>query len=672
MRLKLENFSFPRWTFPVFLFVVAVSAYGLLASELGFFWDDWPFAWISHTYGIPGFTRYFATNRPVWGLFYKTSTALIGTEPVTWHVVAAATRLLSTLAMWWALHQFIGKRSPLLDWAALLYLVYPGMTQQFVAIMHTNYDLVQIVFWLSLGLMGMSLVRKRGCYWLLAISVLLAALTLFSTEYFFGLELLRPFILWFAFSGKESRGRVKQVLRYWWPYALLIAFYTYWRVFIFTFQTYAPALLQNLATNPFGAIWVLIKIVLIDVFNTGILAWLRPLWQVSIDWASNIGKFNAALILLAAVGLSIYMLFNKSDIERTAGTIQPQQLLSLALISLFLAGIPFWVTALPVRLSYPNDRFTMPFMFGSSLLLTSSVYLLLKRRTLRTALLSLLAAFAIGYQFQVGASFRQEWKYQQAFFWQLMWRAPYIESGTTLVSLELPLRYVSDDSLTAPLNWIYAPGNTSQDMDYHLGYVNVRIGRSIPDLVPDQPIYDDYLAASFHGSTSQLLAFSYQPPACLRIYDPVYDLNFPLLDAEMRPAVALSDPAGLVKYSPQAEPPMHIFKKQPDTEVWCYYFQKADLARQSGDWEEVAALGDIAFTLDDSPNHATERLPFIEAYARLGRWSRALELTRETYEINHYCQAILCELWSRVAKSITLDTEGQAALSEIRAELSCP
>lgn len=672
MRSKLEHFSFPGWTFPVVLFAAAMLAYGLLAGELGFFWDDWPFAWISHTYGASGFTRYFSTNRPVWGLFYKASTELIGREPIAWHLMAACTRFLCTLSMWWALRCLFQKPSPILDWAALLYLVYPGMTQQFVAIMHTNYDLVQMVFWLSFALMGKALMAEASRYWLLLISAVLAALTLFSTEYFFGLELLRPIFLWYVFSGMLPKVRIKQLLRYWWPYALVITFYTYWRVFVFSFQTYAPATLINLAAAPLAAIWTLIITMVRDVFNTGVLAWLQPLWGVLIDWSSNIGLFNAALILLTAVGLLAYMLFYLPREDQANGSARPQQMLLIGLVSLFLAGIPFWVTALPVRLSYPNDRFTMPFMFGSSLLLSAGLYHLVKRRTLRTAILSLLVAFAIGYQFQAGASFRQEWKYQQAFFQQLLWRAPHIEAGTTLVSLELPLRYVSDDSLTAPLNWIYAPENTSQEMSYHLGYLNVRVGRSIPDLVPDQPIYDDYLAASFHGSTSQLLAFSYQPPACLRIYDPVYDRFFPLLEPEMRSAVALSDPARLVHSWPQAEPPMHIFNNHPDTEVWCYYFQKADLARQSGDWEEVAALGDIAFMLDDSPNHATERLPFIEAYARSGRWSRALELSRETYQINKYSQIMLCELWSRVEKHVQLDAEGLAALLEIQTELACP
>lgn len=670
MRKRFSQFSIPASTFPLLFFIVAGLAYALLSTELGFYWDDWPFAWIARTYGAPGFTRYFSTNRPVWGLFYKASTALLGTEPTIWHIAAAISRALTAMGLWWALGQLLPERRGLVGWVALLYLVYPGMAQQFVAIMHTNYDLVQIVFWLSIGLMGAALHKEKNRWrWLLP-SLLLAALALFSTEYFFGLELLRPLLIWLVLKGDRPQ-RIKATLKAWWPYALLLAIYTYWRVFVFSFQTYAPETLQGIAGDPISTLGQLLQTVLRDVYKAGLLAWLRPLWLVAIDWSTKTGWLNAAVILLAALGIFVYISLYRpaKDDEKNEGMLP---LVSTALVSLLLAGIPFWVPNLPIRLDYPNDRFTLPFMFGSSLLVTAGIYALVRREAVRHALLAMLAAFAIGYQFQVSNSFRQEWKYQQAMFQQLLWRAPTIEPRTTLVSLELPLTYVSDDSLTAPINWIYAPDNYTQLMAYHLGYLNVRVGRSIPELEPDQPIYDDYLAATFEGSTSQLLAFSYEPPACLRIYHPVYDRNFPLLGAELRPAVALSDPDSLISSGSQAELPPQVFRDQPDTEVWCYYFQKADLARQLGDWRQVVELGDKAFKLDDSPNHATERIPFIEGYARMGHWQSALDLSYETYEINKFTSTMLCDLWARVEGDVELGEVGDAAVQEMYEAFSCP
>ncbi len=63
------------------LFLVAVLAYGLLGLRLGFYWDDLPITWIRYTLGSEALTRYFSTNRPVWGLLHQVTTRLIPQVP---------------------------------------------------------------------------------------------------------------------------------------------------------------------------------------------------------------------------------------------------------------------------------------------------------------------------------------------------------------------------------------------------------------------------------------------------------------------------------------------------------------------------------------------------------------------------------------------------------------
>ena len=52
---------------------------------------------------------------------------------------------------------------------------------------------------------------------------------------------------------------------------------------------------------------------------------------------------------------------------------------------------------------------------------------------------------------------------------------------------------------------------------------------------------------------------------------------------------------------------------------WCYYFQKASLARQMEDWELIIQYGDEARDKGLRPFDVTEWKPFIDAYNRLGR-----------------------------------------------------
>ena len=106
---------------------------------------------------------------------------------------------------------------------------------------------------------------------------------------------------------------------------------------------------------------------------------------------------------------------------------------------------------------------------------------------------------------------------------------------------------------------------------------------------------------------------------------------------------------------------------------WCYYFQKADLARQIGNWDEVVKLGDTAFKLDDHPNDPIERFVFIEGYAHTGDWNRAVKLSRESYRVSKdFVGPLLCPLWERIKGETGQSPERSAALVDIQNLISCP
>jgi hypothetical protein len=114
-----------------------------------------------------------------------------------------------------------------------------------------------------------------------------------------------------------------------------------------------------------------------------------------------------------------------------------------------------------------------------------------------------------------------------------------------------------------------------------------------------------------------------------------------------------------------------IYHPEPE-HGWCYYFEKADLARQLGDWEEVARLGDTALKLDDHPNNPVERFVFIEGYAHVGDWDRAIKLSRESYQVSKdYVGPLLCRLWERIETETTDSTEKDEALSEVKSMFAC-
>jgi hypothetical protein len=66
---------------------------------------------------------------------------------------------------------------------------------------------------------------------------------------------------------------------------------------------------------------------------------------------------------------------------------------------------------------------------------------------------------------------------------------------------------------------------------------------------------------------------------------------------------------------------------------WCYYYEKADLARQYHDWEAVRDFGEEAiFNKKLQFFNDSELFPFILAYGLGGEWENALELLKRVVD----------------------------------------
>jgi hypothetical protein len=276
-------------------------------------------------------------------------------------------------------------------------------------------------------------------------------------------------------------------------------------------------------------------------------------------------------------------------------------------------------------------------------------------------------------QIRIAMDYRQDWTVQRDFFWQLVWRIPGLEPGTLLLTPEMPFRFVTDNSLTAPINWIYAPKNTSRQMPFILANVDARLDTWLSSLDEGTEIDSPYRATFFKGSTSQALLIYYAPPRCLKVFDPAIDYLWPNKPNYLDQALQLSRPELiLTEANPPAWLPPALFGSEPDPD-WCTYFEKAELARQKHDWETVVQLGDQALALEKkfSKETAPELIPFIEGYAHTGQWDKAVKLSRQANKVQEKTTPILCLLWQNIQVSTEATSEQQAAVDEIQSSLKC-
>ncbi len=104
---------------------------------------------------------------------------------------------------------------------------------------------------------------------------------------------------------------------------------------------------------------------------------------------------------------------------------------------------------------------------------------------------------------------------------------------------------------------------------------------------------------------------------------------------------------------------------------WCYFYTKAELARQQSDWEGVVKLYNQAQKNGFNASMPVENFPFIEAFALTNDMDMAIKLTERTIkEQNTLCPA-LHTLWDRVLHAPTIQTAQTLDINNWLSQNSC-
>jgi len=670
MRRILQS---PKWI-PLFFALITVLAYGLLLPFTGFYWDDWPFAWAAKFLGPSQFIPSFAGFRPFLGPIFFITTSLIPPNPILWQIFSLVIRLLAGLSAWFALNQIWPRHKFQTLIASLLFLVFPGYSQHWVAFTHINQEWIPFIFYLlSFGFTARALRDSKRQVVNSIAALLLLIGGVFPTEYFIGLEPLRFLFIW-VIVAEETRGfwpRLIQTLKRWWPYFLIWVVDALWLAYYYrsgayisygvTAAQHAPSLAVLLLS--FGdALW-----------KAGLYVWVQVLVLTAQSITAPTSLFTFVLIVLAFLLIAFYILhldLISSPLLPPGNTFAVFAIL-IGLTGILLGRVPSLAAGLPLTLQSSYDRFMISMMLGASLFATGLIDLLVRNNLAKTYAFALLIALGVGQQFFNANIFRRDWSRQQDIYWELAWRIPALKPNTAILTDFVPIDYETDLSFTAPLNWMYAPDFYGGDLPYAMIYVNKRLGgSSLSDLKPDTPIELPYRTVTFHGSTSQVIVIHAPQNGCLRVLDPLYTSvqTYGKISPTLAALIPLSDPSRIIN---SVSPPNLSNPPFPDEppQTWCYFYEQAELARQSGAWDKVVDLGREAAGQGFVPQDDYEWLPFIEADARTGDLKSAELVTRQAWKDDPKLHPGLCALWERVQAESP--KSAQDSLNGLLNELGC-
>jgi hypothetical protein len=612
------------------ILVIAAITYLPNLSRATIYRDDWYYIMDRLIGGPKVFQEMFSIDRPARGSLFEAYYQLFGIQPFPYHMSSFFWRVAGGLAALWLFRQLWPRQRLACFMMALFFVLYPGYLRWMEGFEDQPRILSSFLMALSIAL-TLKAISTTGTTlkifaWIGSILTGWAYIAL--VDFAFGMEVFRWLCVFLLVTrGQETLSIVKKSMlatRAWGIAALIPAGFLFWKLFLFHNERPATDIglqLSHLTASPISTtIWWLVRLFQ-SVVNVAILAWNAPLFQnlfeiTLSDIMIGILISGAAVILFLWVSYSIW---KREEEDAKKSDVASNERWRSEAIWVGLAGVLAGVLPVIVANRYVAfsgySHYALPASLASATAVVGMIYLI-NSRNVRFGVASVLILLAVLTHYTASLRVLHEEKVIANFWQQVVWRAPGIKAGTTLVVNYPSVNYAEDvDAVAGPANFIYFPEQTNQipavyqlaalpQMAYttkdvlgggnkpygyrtHVGEINYN-----NMLVISQPAEN----ACVHMINSQWPTHSEQDPDQILLLGQYSNTQNVLVDAGVRHL------------------PENIFGPEPD-HSWCYYYQQAELALQEGKWEKILQIGDQVDQLKLHPNDRIEWVPFLQAYA---------------------------------------------------------
>ncbi len=646
-------FKNETFTATLLILVTTVITYGVSIPKLGYYHDDWFVLWSGQMRGAGSIIPLFSSDRPFMGVVYSFVYRLLGDTIANWHVYALLWRFIGGLAFFWILRLIWPEHKYLTTVMTVLFIVYPGFLSQPNANTKQNhlYGFATALLSMAFMLQAMKTNIKGLKISYSLISILLTANYLFIYEYMIGFEGMRLILLGYVLfqdGFREFRTLVREISKRIWPYLLVTAGFLYWRVFIFEGA-------RN-ATDAFGLAgsylsnfrYMSIRLILEtakDFLDTSVFAWFVEPYQLFS--AAPYSNLTYAFLIAGTVAALVWLyttLFKKwwgAEFNEAKTSHLMKDFIWIGAIVVVCAILPVILSDRQVDLYDTYKSYGLHPIAGV-ILFVAGILLMLQPNFRRLILIALIVV-SVSTQVLNADTWEQYWDYQRKMWWQLTWRAPDIKDDT------LVMAYVTggfnpqqDYEVWGPLNLIYNPAPATEPA-IQAEVLNSDTAYSI---LKKDVLNNRVRGIKLHRDFNNLLLLSLPTSnSCFHVVDgelPVYAERESLLVQQVG---EYSHVDRIVPSGTSPVPPFSIFGSEPER-GWCYYYQKASLARQNGNWEEVGRLYDQTLELNLDTDDKSEIIPFFEGLVNLGRYEDAKTLYNKQIKGQKEMRFSLCTFLS--------------------------
>jgi hypothetical protein len=676
----IKNIQFTEKSVPWMLLVACILAFGLLITNLGYFQDDWNYVFNFYTYGEKGLLDFLQHDgRPYAIWVYDLGFRLLGYAPLGWHLATLIIRWFVAVIFW----MIFKALWPQAAWqnfvAALFFVLYPFFTLQPLAVAYSLHWTGYLL--LGLSLFFMIIAQKRHFWTYTALAIIFQVAHLLTLEYFAGIEFLRPILLWFMLSSSSGNNqkRFLHTIRQWLPYFLVFSSYFFWRGFIYQAATEGrntPTGLIALMQDPITTIITNLNHVISDVALILITSWYKLLTPEYLDFRVS---ENRIIFILTVLSFSIFLLYFKQrkEQENPETPVTSRQMLFVGVMALFLGLLPAYGANFIMyqKIEPWNTRFGLGSLFGAALIITIAIESIVKVSKTRWIIIAMLTALLIGWHLHYTNDYRWAWEKQVNFYRQLYIRAPEITPNTAILTEGEFLMYMGDYPTSYGVNLVYTPQENNfidQRKAYYWFFPLVEFYNKFEQHLNGEPFSKLRAGLVFEGDPEGSFTITFEPGLgqCLWVMRPEY-AKLKSLSQPTRQMASISF-VERIKQAPE-NPDSFLLKylyTHPEQD-WCYYYEKADLAYQYEEWDNVIRLWKSANQEGLKPQNGFEYLPFIEAYAHTGDWKTAQRMTRVSQKTMQGIDPLLCGIWSKLDNDTPNSTVKEGALLLIRENLIC-
>ncbi|MEA3351656.1 MAG: hypothetical protein U9Q82_13630, partial [Chloroflexota bacterium] len=506
-------------------------------------------------------------------------------------------------------------------------------------------------------------------------------LHLFTMEYFWGLELIRPLVIYFVLERvvKDRRDLFRQTLKTLIPYLLIFVSTIFWRLFIYAPIDDPNALrwLSMLFDEPIKAIIHLVEMVLGDLLFLMIATWFDTLRVELIDLDSMFLVASWGIVIFVGTILYFYVRnLKQSDVDSDDSIKSKSQMAILGLLVMLLGPLPVWLTNKQIIAGRFSDRFALAAMLGASILLVVIFELILSKRLMLVVLVCALAGLATGSHVRIANEYRWAWTKQRRFYWQLKWRVPQLESGTAIFSDGGIFTYTGDYPVSFALGLLYQAENELETTQPPYWFFELDSGFNYYQkyFLRGHELHGKLRNIAFDGWSTDSIIIDYDPDqgSCLWVVGEGDELVETLPDLT-RSALPMADLSRIsLPETDDGEMGIPALFGDAPPHTWCYYFQKAELARQFGDWERVVELAKEVDRQQFSPQNRFEWRPFVDAYLHLGEYQSAYANTTQAFQADDDTGEMFCSLWRSTLDQNPGDTKLADFTARVVGELDCP